>query len=363
MRLSEAQKQVRESARLLARNVVEPLAKQVDEAGEFPWSHFQTLGEQGYFGLPIPTAYGGGGKDLLSSTLAVEEIAAARGSTSVLLCTQALASYAVLLGGTQEQKVKFLPRLATGAVPGAFCVTEAGAGSDVSNVQTTAATKDDGYVLNGSKVFITNAGEAGVYVILARTSEHRSRGLSLFVVEQGTPGLSFGELEEKMGVRGSVSRAVLLEDVWVPRDHLLGEEGKGFGTIMEVFNRTRILVGAQAVGLAQGAMRIALDYLKERQQFGKPLSEQQMLQGILADLAMQIEASRLLVYQAAGKIDDGEASAAMFTSMAKCFATDMAMRVTTEAVQLLGDNGYSKKYPVERMMRDALVVARELLKG
>ncbi len=337
-------KKLRESVRHFTHEEIAPQAKALDEAGEFPWEQFRKLGEQGLFGLHIPSAYGGQEADLLSSSLAVEEIASACASASVLLCTQALASYSILLGGTEEQKSRFLPRLVQGKVPGAFCITEAGAGSDVSNVQTSATETEGGYLLNGRKVFITNAGEAGIYIILARTSEHRTRGLSLLVVEQDTPGLSFGEKDEKMGVRGSVSREVIMKNVWVPKEHLLGQEGRGFATIMSVFNRTRTLVGAQAVGIANGALQYALGYLKERNQFGKALSEFQMLQGLLADLAMQIEASRLLVFQAAQKIDCGEEKgAAMFASMAKCYATYTAMKVTTEAVQLLGEMVTPKK--------------------
>jgi alkylation response protein AidB-like acyl-CoA dehydrogenase len=375
MYLTDSHANLQASLRRFAEDVIAPHAKEVDEAATFPWNQFHALSGKGLFGLSIPVAYGGRGEDFLSSVLAVEEIAAACASTSVLLCTQALASFSLLLGGNEEQKQRFLPRLAKGEVPGAFCITEEAAGSDVSNVQTAAEPKESGYLLRGRKKFITNAGEAGLYLILARTSEHRSRGLSLFVVEQGTPGLSFGDKDEKMGVRGAVSREVILDDVWVPKEQLLGAEGSGFSTIMNVFNRTRTLVGAQAVGIAKGAFQCAVRYLKGRTQFGKELSDFQMIQGMLADLAMQIEASRLLVYQAAHKIDSGEEGAAMFASMAKCYATDTAMKVTTEAVQLLGGNGYTKNYPVERMMRDAkvtqiydgtnqiqrLIIARQLL--
>ncbi len=376
MQLTESQLNVRESVRRLAAERIAPQAKTVDEAAAFPWENFRLLGEHGLFGLHIPVSYGGKGFDLLCSSLAVEEIAAVCASTSVLLCTQALVTYTLLLGGSEGQKRRFLPPLAQGKVPGAFGVTEASAGSDVSNTQTTAEKTESGYVLNGRKVFITNAGEAGIYIILTRTSEHRTRGLSLFVVEQGTPGLSFGEKDEWMGMRGSVTREVILENVWVPHDHLIGNEGEGFQTIMNVFNRTRTLVGAQGVGIARGAFEYVLRYLQERKQFGTSLSDFQMIQGTLADLAMQIEASRLLVHQASQKIDAKAQGVEMYASMAKCHATDTAMKVTTEAVQLMGAYGYSRKNPVERMMRDAkvtqiydgtnqiqrLIIARQLLR-
>jgi acyl-CoA dehydrogenase len=375
MLLTEEQVILRESVRRFAEEWIAPKAKAVDEAAEFPWDHFHLLGNQDLFGLHVPVTYGGKGLDLMGSTLAVEEIAAACASTSVLLCTQALPTFSLLLGGNEEQKLRFLPPLAQGKVPGAFCITEAGAGSDVSNVQTIAEKTGDGYVLNGRKRFITNAGVAGLYVILARTSEHRSKGLSLFIVEQDTPGLSFGQKDEMMGMRGSVTGDVILENVQVSEGHLLGNEGDGFRVIMNVFNRTRTLVGAQAVGIARGALEYALRYLKERKQFGKSLSDFQMIQGMLADLAMQLEASRLLVHQASQKIDCEDPGVEMYASMAKCYATDTAMKVTTEAVQLLGGCGYSKQHPVERMMRDAkvtqiydgtnqiqrLIIARQLL--
>jgi len=373
--LSEEQELFRESFRRFAVEWIAPKAKAVEEAAEFPWDHFHLLGNEGLFGLHVPVKYGGKGLKLMESVMAVEEIAAACASTSVLLCTQALPTFSLLLGGNEEQKSQFLPLLAHGKVPGAFCITEAGAGSDVANVQTIAEKNKDGYVLKGRKKFIVNAGVAGLYVVLARTSEHRTKGLSLFIVEQDTPGLSFGPRDEMMGMRGSVTGEVILDNVQVSEGHLLGNEGDGFPIIMNVFNRTRTLVGAQAVGIARGALEYALRYLKERKQFGKSLSDFQMIQGMLADLAMQLEASRLLVYQASHKIDCGDSNVEIYASMAKCYASDTAMKVTTEAVQLLGGYGYSKQHPVERMMRDAkvtqiydgtnqiqrLIIARKLL--
>jgi alkylation response protein AidB-like acyl-CoA dehydrogenase len=375
MLLTESQKRLRHSIREFAGEHIAPHAKKVDELAEFPWDNFHLLAEQGLFSLAIPVEYGGNGFEFLSSSIAVEEMAAVCASTSVLLCTQALASYSILLGGSEEQKKRFLTPLAQGKTAGAFCITEVDAGSDVSSVKTTAERTEKGYVLNGRKAFISNGGEAGIYVVLARTSDHRSRGLSLFIVEQGTQGLSFGNKEQMMGVRGSVTCDVILDNVEIPLENLVGNEGDGFKTIMNVFNRSRTLVGAQGTGIAKGAFDFAVNFLKERRQFGKPLSDFQMIQGTLANLGTLIEASRLLVREASHKIETQEDGVEMFASMAKCYGSDTAMKVTTEAVQLLGGRGYSTSYPVERMMRDAkvtqiydgtnqiqrLIVARQLL--
>src|SRR5699024_5934198 len=234
-------------------------------------------------------------------------------------------------------------------------ITEPDAGSDVSGLKTTAVPDGDDYIINGQKIFITNAGESEVYVIVTRTSEERTRGVTLFIVEKGTPGLSFGKEEDKMGIRGSVTREVLLENVRVPKENMLGKEGDGFKILMKVFNETRPVVGAQATGIANGAFHYVLNYVNERQQFGSPISQFQMIQAKIADMAMSIESARLLVHKAAKMIDNGDSNVAAFSSMAKCVGSDTAMQVTTEAVQILGGYGYIKDYPVERMMRDAKI--------
>ena len=311
--------------------------------------------ENGLFGVHVPEEYGGAGSDMLSHVLVVEEIASVCASTSVALSTQALAMAPFLIAGTEEQKKKYVTPLAKGEVLGSFGITEPGAGSDVSGIRTTAVRDGDGYILNGQKVFITNAGESEIYVFVTRTSQDRTKGITLFIVEKGTPGLSFGKAEDKMGIRGSVTREVFLENVRVPKENMLGNEGEGFKILMNVFNETRPVVGAQATGIAQGAFQYCLQYVKERKQFGKPVSQFQMVQAKLADMAMDIEASRLLVHKAARMIDEGDPNIIAFASMAKCFASDTAMRVTTNAVQLLGGYGYIKDYPVERMMRDAKI--------
>ncbi len=353
--LTEEHELIQKTARTIAKESIEPRAREVDQKGIFPWDNIKVLAENGLFGVHVPEEYGGAGSDMLSHVLVVEEIASVCASTSVALSTQALAMAPFLIAGTEEQKKKYVTPLAKGEVLGSFGITEPGAGSDVSGIRTTAVRDGDGYILNGQKVFITNAGESEIYVFVTRTSQDRTKGITLFIVEKGTPGLSFGKAEDKMGIRGSVTREVFLENVRVPKENMLGNEGEGFKILMNVFNETRPVVGAQATGIAQGAFQYCLQYVKERKQFGKPVSQFQMVQAKLADMAMDIEASRLLVHKAARMIDEGDPNIIAFASMAKCFASDTAMRVTTNAVQLLGGYGYIKDYPVERMMRDAKI--------
>lgn len=355
MLLTEQHNMIQSVAKKIAKEQIAPRAKEVDEKGETPWENLNTLAENGFFGIHVPEEYGGVGADMVSHVAVVEEIAAACASTSVSLSTQALTIAPFLLAGTEEQKRKYVTPLATGQVLGSFGITEPGAGSDVSNLRTTAVREGDSYRLNGHKVFITNAGESEIYVFVTRTSEDRTRGVSLFIVEKGTPGLTFGKKEEKMGIRGSVTREVFLENVMVPKENMLGDEGGGFKILMNVFNETRPVVGAQATGIARGAYEHCLDYVIERKQFNKPLHHFQMVQSMLADMAMKIEASRLLVLKAAMMLDQHDSTVVANSSMAKCFASDVAMEVTTNAVQLLGGYGYVKDYPVERMMRDAKI--------
>lgn len=355
MVVTEQHEMIREVARSIAQDHIAPSAARVDATGEFPWDNIKIMAENGLFGVHVPEEYGGVGSDMISHVLVIEEIAKACASTSVTLSTQALAMAPFLIAGTEEQKQKYVPRLASGEALGSFGITEPEAGSDVSGVRTTAVRDGDDYIINGQKVFITNAGVSEIYVIVTRTSEERTRGVTLFIVEKDTPGLTFGKEEDKMGIRGSITREVLLENVRVPKENMLGNEGEGFKILMEVFNETRPVVGAQATGIAQGAFEYCLDYVKERQQFGRPISQFQMVQATLADMAMKIESSRLLVHQAARMLDNKEKGVAKYSSMAKCFASDTAMEVTTDAVQLLGGYGFIKEYPVERMMRDAKI--------
>lgn len=355
MTITPQHERIREEAAAYARDVLRAAAPEIDRKGEFPEGHLEGLAAKGWFGLYVPQAYGGKGSDFLSYALVVEEVAAQCASTSVILTTQILAIMPLLLAGSPEQKERFLPRLASGEALGAIGITEPEAGSDVSNIQTRAEKRDGHYVLNGRKVLITNAGLADIYIILARTGEHRVKGLSMFVVEKNQPGLSFGERDEYMGMRGAVTREVILKDVIVPEENLLGAEGSGFFTLMNVFNFSRTLVGAQGVGIAKGALEYAGRYLQTRVQFGKPLAQNEMLQGIVADLVMQTEAARELVHQAAIRVECDPDQAAYYASIAKCVGSDTAMNVTTQAVQLLGGYGYSTRHPLERMMRDAKV--------
>lgn len=355
MFLTEQQEMIQDVAKRVAKDYLEPRAAEIDKTGEFPWENMKVMAENGLFGVHVPEEYGGVGSDMLSHVVVVEEIAKACASTSVALSTQALTLAPFLIAGTEEQKKKYVTPLAEGKVLGSFGITEPGAGSDVSSVKTSAVRDGDDFILNGQKVFITNAGESEIYVFVTRTSEERTKGISLFIVEKGTPGLSFGKIEDKMGIRGSVTREVILEDVRVPKENLLGAEGEGFKILMEVFNETRPVVGAQATGIAQGAFEYCLNYVKERKQFGKPVAQFQMVQAMLADMAMKIESSRLLVHKAAKMLDNQDKNVIPYASMAKCFGSDTAMEVTTNAVQLIGGYGYIKEYPLERMMRDAKI--------
>lgn len=355
MLLTEHQEMFVTVAKKIAKEQIAPRASEVDKKGETPWKNLKILADNGFFGIHVPAEYGGAGADMVSHVAVVEEIAAACASTSVLLSTQALTIAPFMIAGTEEQKRKYVEPLAAGRVLGSFGITEPVAGSDVSSVRTTAVREGNYYRLNGHKVFITNAGESEIYIFVARTSEDRTRGMSLFIVEKNTSGLSFGKKEDKMGIRGSVTREVFLEDVIVPKENRIGGEGEGFKILMSVFNETRPVVGAQATGIARGAFEYCLQYVIERKQFNKPVSQFQMVQATLSDMAIKIEASRLLVLKAAMLLDKRDPNLVANSSMAKCFASDTAMEVTTNAVQLLGGYGYIKDYPVERMMRDAKI--------
>jgi len=328
-------------------------------------------------GIPIPEEWGGAGGDFLAYVLAIEEISRVSAAVSVILSVHtSLGTFPILNYGTEDQKTRFLRKLARGEILGAFALTEPNAGSDASRIQTTAATKADYYVLNGSKVFITSAGEADIYIVIAVTDKERgTRGISAFIVERDTPGVRFGPPERKLGLHASSTRQIFFEDAMVPRSNLLGREGEGFAIAMSLLDGGRIGIGAQALGIAQGALDTALGYSKERCQFGQPISSFQAIQFMLADMATQVEAARLLVYQAAD-LRNRALPHTRQASMAKMFASDVAMRVTTDAVQILGGYGYMQDFGVERMMRDAkatqiyegtnqiqrLVIARNLLK-
>jgi butyryl-CoA dehydrogenase len=354
--LTEEQEMLRKMIRDFAENQVAPTAAERDEEERFDRSIFEQMAELGLTGIPWPEKYGGAGADYLSYVLAVEELSRVDASIGVTLSAHvSLASWPIYKFGTEEQKQKYLRPLAEGKKLGAYCLTEPGSGSDAAGMRTTAVRDGDHYVLNGTKIFITNAGEAEIYIVFALTNpELKHKGITAFIVEKGTPGFTMGKKEKKLGIRSSLTLAVNFEDVRVPVENVLGEEGQGFKIAMMTLDGGRNGIAAQALGIAQGAFDHALAYAKERHQFGKPIASLQAIQFKLADMATKIEAARLLTYQAAWLEDQGlpygQASA-----MSKVFAGDIAMEVTTEAVQVFGGYGYTREYPVERFMRDAKI--------
>jgi alkylation response protein AidB-like acyl-CoA dehydrogenase len=376
--LSEDERQTRELARTLARERVAPLAAQVDEGEIYPAESLRHLGQAGLMGLYVPEAYGGAGLGALAFCLAVEEIAWACASTAVVFLVQYAAGYPIVSHGTQAQKQRYLPRLAAGEITAALSISEPGAGSDAASMTTTAVRRGDRYLLNGTKMWVTNGSEAGVITLFATVERARGhKGVTAFLVEPTFPGFALGKLERKMGIRGSPTVALHLTDCEVPVDNRLGDEGQGFRVALGALDRSRPAVGAQAVGIAQAALDAATGYAKERRQFDRPIADFQGIQFMLADMAMQVHASRLLVHHAAALVDRGVSGTALESSMAKCFAADAAMRVTTDAVQVFGGYGYTREFPVERFMRDAkitqiyegtnqiqrVVIARDLLGG
>ena len=357
-RLSDDQKMLRDTVRRIAETEFVPRAAEIDKTEEFPKKHFKILSENGLLGIQVPEEYGGAGAGMVSLILTVEEVARCCASTSVILTTQALASDPLLLAGTEEQKKKYLNRLASGTCLGACAITEPSAGSDVSGMKTTARKVNGGYVLNGSKIFITNGGESEIVTVLAYTNREKgNKGISMLLVENGDKGFTAGKQEHKMGIHGSDTRELVFEDVFLPDDRVLGSEGIGFKVLMQTFNYTRPAVGAQALGIAQGALEAAVNYAKERVQFGKPLASFQGMQWMLAEMALGVETARTLVYRAASMIDSEPESPDIpqISSMAKWHASDVAMKLTTDAVQIFGGYGYTREYPVERMMRDAKI--------
>lgn len=362
--LTEEQEMLKETIVRMAREQIAPGAAERDEKAEFPWDMVELLRENALFGADYPEEFGGSEMGLLSLCLIVEEIAKACASTSVILMVHELGTTPIMLAGSDEQKKQYLPKLATGEHLIAFGLTEPNAGSDVSGLKTKAVRDGDDYVINGTKIFISHADVADVICIAARTdaSVPGPKGTGIFVVEKRTPGFSIGKHEDKMGVRGSSTVEIILEDVRVPAANLLGGETSGFPILMKTLDITRIPVASQAVGIAQGALDYAISYTKERTQFGKPLFSFQGLQWMMADMATQVEAARQLTYKAASvfekfpkNLDRLPKEAVRQSAMAKLFAGETAMKVTTDAVQLLGGYGFVKEYPVERMMRDAKI--------
>ena len=354
--LTEEQQELKAALRRFANKEIAPQAAAADEREEYPWASFGAWRDSGFVRALYPEALGGEGGDTLTYALAVEEVARVCASSSLFVLISRLGMTAVMLYGSDELQAKYVPRVASGECQASYCLSEPNAGSDVASMAMRAVRDGDHYVLTGTKVWITNAGISDFYTVFAKTDPDAGhRGISAFVVEKTFPGFSIGKLEHKMGVRGSPTGEIVLDDVPVPAENLIGEEGQAFGYAMAALDRSRPIVGAQAVGIAEGALDVAARYVAERRQFDQCIADFQGIQFMLADMATQLEAARLLVYSACAKIDDGAAGVTRASAMAKLFASDTAMRVTTDAVQLLGGAGYTREFPVERMMRDAKV--------
>src|SRR5436305_12108567 len=376
--LSDDEQMLIEAIREIAREQVAPRATEIDHTSQFPWDMKELLAQQDILAMPFPSEYGGIGSSELAVVMAIEELARNCATTSLILAVQQLGSLPIILAGTDEQKRKYLPPLASGEWLAAFGLTEAGSGSDAAAMQTFARRKGDKYILNGSKRFITNGGLAQVNSVFAMTdsSQGSSHGISGFIVEKDFPGFSVGRIEDKMGIKGSQTAELIFTACEVPVENLLGREGEGFKIAMSTLDQTRSGIGAQALGIAQGALDLAVAYAKQRVQFDQPVAANQVIQFMLADMATKVEASRLLVYNAAEMVDRGEKQFGRYSAMAKMYASDRAMEVTNDAIQILGGYGYMKEYPAERMMRDAkitqiyegtnqiqrVVIARDLLK-
>jgi len=354
---TEEQKMLRDLCRQIAEEKIKPHSKEWDEKDQFPAEAIKALAQSDLFGLCIPEAYGGIGGGLVELCIATEEISRIDGGVATAYAASFLGMFPILITGNEEQKKKYLPQIASGKKLTAFGLTEPEAGSDASNVRTKAVKKGDHYVLDGVKHFITNGGDAEIYTIIAVTDPKKGpRGISAFIVEKGTPGFEFGKKEDKLGIRASSTRELVFTNCKVPAESLLGgREGNGFISTMRTFDKSRPGVAAQAVGIAQGALELAVKYSHQRVQFGKPISSNQGLQWMMADMATEIEAARALVYAVARMVDSGAQSVGGASAMAKMFASDVAMKATTDAVQILGGYGYMKDYPVEKFMRDAKI--------
>ncbi|MEN8135724.1 MAG: acyl-CoA dehydrogenase family protein [Thermodesulfobacteriota bacterium] len=355
--LSEEQQMIVDVARQITAEKIIPQRVELDEKEEFPTEILQDIAQADLFGLYIPEEYGGFGGGSFDMVLALEEFARGCVGIATSFAASALGAYPILISGSEELKQKYMPVIASGEKWAAFGLTEANAGSDASGIQTTAVLDGDEWVLNGTKQWITNAGDAKIYSVIAITDRSKGpRGASMFVVEDGDPGFSYGPKEKKLGIRASSTRELIFKDCRIPKDRLIGRQGTGFFTVMKTLDLSRPGIASLGVGLGQGALDEAVLYAKQRVQFGKPVMAFQAVQHILADMAIQLEASRALVYAAARHIDSGVKDVSKPSSMCKVMATDMAMKVTTDAVQILAGHGYMREYPVEKMMRDAKIL-------
>lgn len=375
--LDDFQKELLDTARRIGRERIRPVAAQYDREGTFPWDLVKVFADAGFYGLWIPEEYGGLNRGVMDLVLVTEELSRFCGGISLSVAASALGTFPILINGTPEQKQKYLPDLAEGKVLAAFGLTEPSAGSDAGSIQTRAVKKGDKYILNGRKVFITNGGEAKVYTIIANTDPGKgSRGATAFIVDDGTPGFTYGKEEDKMGIRASATRELIFEDCEVPAENMIGREGEGFMVAMKTLDKSRPGVAAQALGIAQGALDLAVQYAKQREQFGQSIASFQAIQNMLADMATEVEATRALLYATTRMIDEGVKSFSKESAMCKVKAADVAMKVTTDAVQIFGGYGYMRDYPVEKFMRDAkitqiyegtnqiqrLVIARNIIK-
>ncbi|BCB85105.1 acyl-CoA dehydrogenase family protein [Phytohabitans suffuscus] len=377
-RLPEEHEAVREAVRAVCDAKVAPNAAEADESGEFPKASYEALRAADFHAPHIPEEYGGAGADALATAIVIEEVARACASSSLIPAVNKLGTMPLLLAGSAELKRQFLPPVASGEAMFSYCLSEPEAGSDAASMTTRAVRDGDHWVLDGVKRWITNAGVSRFYTVFAVTEPGAgAKGISAFVVDKDDAGVSFGAPEKKLGIKGSPTREVYLDGVRIPADRMIGEPGTGFATAMRTLDHTRVTIAAQALGIAQGALDFSARYVTERTQFGKPVADFQGIQFMLADMAMKLEAARQLTYAAAARSERGDADLTFFGAAAKCYASDAAMEITTDAVQLLGGYGYTRDYPVERMMRDAkitqiyegtnqvqrIVMARQLLKA
>ncbi|MBW8806125.1 MAG: acyl-CoA dehydrogenase [Catenulisporales bacterium] len=377
-KVSEEHDLLREAVRSLCEEKIAPFAADVDEQARFPQEALDALVASDLAAVHVAEQYGGQGADALATCIVIEEVARVCASSSLIPAVNKLGSMPVILSGSEELKRKYLTALAAGSAMFSYCLSEPDAGSDAAGMKTRAERDGDHYVLNGVKRWITNAGVSEFYTVMAVTDPTaRSKGISAFVVEKSDEGVSFGAPEKKLGIKGSPTCEVYFDNVRIPADRIIGAEGTGFATAMRTLDHTRVTIAAQALGIAQGALDYASNYIKERKQFGKPIADFQGIQFMLADMAMKLTAARQLTYTAAAKSERGDSDLTYFGAAAKCFASDVAMEVTTDAVQLLGGYGYTKDYPLERMMRDAkitqiyegtnqvqrIVMARQVLAG
>jgi alkylation response protein AidB-like acyl-CoA dehydrogenase len=355
--LTEDQREIKKIARRIAEERVMPIRAQLDETETFPWEVMKACAETGLFGVSIPEAYGGLGGGSFENCIVVEELSRACLGVSVSYAASLLGSYPILLGGSEEQKKRYLPDVASGKRLAAFGLTEANAGSDAAGIRTEARKDGDYYILNGTKQWITNGGEADLYSVVAMTDRTKGgRGATAFILEKGMEGFTFGKKEKKLGIRASATRELVFQDCKVPKENVIGREGIGFILVMRTFDRTRPGIGAQGVGVAQGALEAATAYAKEREQFDRKIISFQAVQHMLADMAIQVEAARALVYSVARYIDSGAKDFSKASAMSKVFPSDTAMKVTVDALQIFGGYGYMREYPIEKMMRDAKIL-------